>query len=348
MRSEGAAALQAAVSVDPDGAMLIAPSGARHACRVLVVDDDDLVRERLGALLNASQYDVEMAASGAEAMRVLDTTRCHIVLTDWQMPDMDGLTLCRSVRNREQDNYTYVLMLTIRDTRHDMLTGLAAGADDYVVKGASIEEILARLEVGRRIIEANHSLNRSSSVSYADAATGAHNLSYLVQHLSRELARSQRHGHALAVLTCAIDGHTGGPSEVPAHDELLRAFVERSVGCIRKGDWLARTGREEFMIVLPETTAQGARCVARKLRYLFARDPLLLADESIALTVGIGATAFDPKHDPDSTRRIDALLRAAADRSNAERRLYQDRSTVEMSAFIDELEPSAPGKHGIN
>ena len=153
-----------------------------------MVDDDDLVRERLAELLNASHFDVEVAASGADAMRVLNSTRCHIVLTDWQMPDMDGLTLCRAVRSREQDHYTYVLMLTIRDTQHDMLTGLAAGADDYLVKGAPIEEILARLEVGRRIVHANNSLNQHSSSSNSDAATGAHDLGYLVEHLPRELA----------------------------------------------------------------------------------------------------------------------------------------------------------------
>jgi two-component system, cell cycle response regulator len=347
MHSENAAASQATLQGDAD-AIPIAPSQASHSCRVLVVDDDDLVRERLAALLSASHFDVEVAASGAEAMRVLNSTRCHIVLTDWLMPDMDGLTLCRTVRSREQDPYIYVLMLTIRDTRRDMLTGLAAGADDYVVKGAPIEEILARLEVGRRIVRANDSLNQHLSSRHTDAATGAHNLRYLVQHLPRELARSQRHGHALAVLTCSIDGLADAESAVPAGDELLRTFVERSVGSIRKGDWLARTSRDEFMIVLPETSAVGARCVARKLRCLFVSSPLCVAEDSSALTVRIGMTAVEAKHDPDSALRIGALLRAATDRSNADRLLQEGASTVDTSSYVSDNHPAAPGKHGIH
>jgi diguanylate cyclase (GGDEF)-like protein len=274
-------------------------------CRILVVDDDDLLRARLAELLNASQYEVEMAASGAEALQVLDETPCHIVLTDWKMPDMDGVTLCRLLRMRDQVHYLYVLMLTVRDTRQDMLTGLAAGADDYVVKGVPVEEILARLETGRRITRTKGSANWHVPLPHADPSTGVHNLRYLVQHLPRELARSQRYGHTLSLLTCSIGG-------AESADELSRTFVGRTVNCIRKIDWLVRTSRNEFIIVLPETTAQGARCVARKLRRLFPGDPLLQPSDSNALTVSIGVTSLEAKHDPDSTQRIDALLHSAA------------------------------------
>jgi DNA-binding response OmpR family regulator len=122
-----------------------------NPCRVLVVDDDPLVCTRLGMLLMAAQYEVEVAASGEEALRILETVHCHIVLTDWEMPDMDGLALCRHLRLQRRESYVYILMLTIRDSAPDLLAGLAAGADDYVVKGASVNEILARLETGRRI-----------------------------------------------------------------------------------------------------------------------------------------------------------------------------------------------------
>jgi diguanylate cyclase (GGDEF)-like protein len=254
---------------------------------------------------------------------------------------MDGLALCRLVRMRAEQHYIYVLMLTIRDTRQDVLTGLAAGADDYVVKGASIEEILARLETGRRITLTKDSVNQHLALSHADSATGAHNLRYLVQHLPRELARSQRYGHALAVLTCRIDGfeRLGGSCGLEAGNVLLRAFAGRTVHCIRKVDWLARTSRDEFIVVLPETTAQGARCVARKLRQLFARDPLLLPDDSDPFMVRIGVTAVEAKHDPDSTRQIDALLRSATVQSLADLGFDGDPSAAARSPR---------GKHGIH
>jgi diguanylate cyclase (GGDEF)-like protein len=167
--------------------------------------------------------------------------------------------------------------------------------------------------------ENTDSVNQHLALTHTDPATGVHNLRYLVQHLPRELARSQRYGHALAVLTCSIDGleRFSDSSGLEAGDELLRAFVERTFNCIRKVDWLARTSRDEFIVVLPETTAQGARCVARKLRHLFVRDPLLQPNDSSVPTVRIGVTAVEAKHDPDSTGQIDALLRSATVQSLA-------------------------------
>jgi PleD family two-component response regulator len=120
-------------------------------CRVLIVDDDDLIISRVSSLLERSGYQVCTARSGEDALRILDSMTCHIVITDWHMPDMDGLDLCRDIRSRAEKAYIYVLMLTVRNGNGDILAALSAGADDYVVKGATAEEILARLEVGRRL-----------------------------------------------------------------------------------------------------------------------------------------------------------------------------------------------------
>jgi two-component system cell cycle response regulator len=306
---------------------------ARDSCRVLVVDDDPLVCARMSALLNASQYDVEVAATGEEALRILNAGHCHIVLTDWQMPDMDGLTLCRHIRLRQHESYIYVLMLSIRDSEHDVLTGLAAGADAYVVKGATINDFLARMEIGRRITyEKSRVLAtywRNRSVSNTDPVTGAHNLGYLMRHLPRELARSQRYGHALAILHCAIDGFNQCNDRLgdEAANDLLRAFVAGATGCIRQGDWLAHTAGAEFMIVLPETTARGAQCAAQKLHRLFAAQTLSTPDGPLGLTVCIGVTAVDAKHDVESAAKIEAVLRAA------DRGTYVDATPVDMSGF---------------
>jgi DNA-binding response OmpR family regulator len=124
---------------------------ASRPCRVLVVDDDDLVRARLVALLRLSHFNVESAASAEDALVIMTVRRCEILLTDWEMPGMGGLALCRLVRNRKNERYVYVIMHTVRDDKVDLLAGLAAGADDYVAKGAPIEHLLARMEIGRRI-----------------------------------------------------------------------------------------------------------------------------------------------------------------------------------------------------
>jgi two-component system, cell cycle response regulator len=354
MHTDRSTELSEQLSVDPDDLMRAQPLGASHPCRVLIVDDDDLVRARLSALLRASHYQVEVAATGEDALRVLNATHCHIVLTDWHMPDMDGLALCRHVRLRVQESYIYVMMLTIRDTEIDMLTGFAAGADDYVVKGATIDEILARLEIGRRIAYREYSLRKSDhgkqGISYTDPVTGAYNLGYLVRHLPRELARSQRYGHALAVLNCEIDG-IGEVSDQFGHeagDQLLRAFVACSDGCIRKGDWLARSGGGEFMIVLPETTAKGAHRVAEKLSQLYARHPLYTPSEPIGFTVNIGVTAVDVNHDPDSLLRINALIRAANRGGYAASRGDDHRAADQAMIWLSGSSPRTGAKNELN
>jgi diguanylate cyclase (GGDEF)-like protein len=347
-----AAALQPTIYVSP-GTVPTQPLRTHLSCRVLVVDDDDLVREGLSVLLRASHYQVELAATGEEALRVLSATPCNIVLIDWQMPGMDGLTLCREVRLRDQGNYLYVLMFTIRDAQGDMLAGFAAGADDYISKIASTKEILARLNIARRITHANRSLGTSNSqvdLSHIDSATAAHNLAYLVQHLPRELSRSERYGHALAVLTCDIDGfsHVNQHFGREAGDELLRAFVGRSEECIRKGDWLARTGSDEFMIVLPETTAKDARQVAQKLERLFEMHPLSTPADPIGFTVRIGVTSMEAQHDSDSVRRLDALLRKATDRCRTNQQLDGEQSTADLRSYMSARDAPSGGKNEIN
>jgi two-component system, cell cycle response regulator len=296
-------------------------------CRLLVVDDDDLVRTRLANLLRASQFEVEVAASGEEALHIMNLRPCQVLLTDWQMPDMDGLTLCRTVRADQRESYIYVLMLTVRDDKNDLLEGLAAGADDYVVKGGSVDELLARLEVARRITHVEHSLRASNRenwrLSVTDPLTGTNNLRYLMKHLPRELLRSRRYGHPLAVLSCDIDGFKQINDRFghEAGDQLLQGFVTRTQACLRNSsDWLARVGGDEFMIVLPETRALGANRVAHKLRQAYVQSPMATHAGPIRFTASVGVTAVEAAHELESVSKIEQLLRAA------DRGLYASKS----------------------
>ena len=305
-------------SADLHDTILTSRMDSVQPCRVLVVDDDDLVRARITALLRNAEFEVESAANGEDALRIMAERHCQVLLTDWQMPDMDGLSLCRIVRSENAESYIYVLMLTVRDSKDDVLKGLRAGADDYIVKTAPIEEILARMEVARRITHVENSLRRSNRenrrLAVTDALTGAYNLRYLMKHLPRELSRSQRYLHPLAVLSCDIDrfkqindahGHAIG-------DEVLRAFAARAGSCLREGsDWLARVGGDEFMVVLPETDAAGAQRVARKLQKVVANFPVATQAGPIKLTVSIGITAVEAQAEVLDPAKIEELLSAA-------------------------------------
>jgi len=315
--------------------MLTRRLSATQPCRVLVVDDDDLVRARLAALLRMSDFEVDVAGSGSEAIRMMGARPCQVLLTDWQMPDMDGLTLCRTVRADQSDSYVYVLLLSVRDGKEDLLQGLAAGADDYLVKGGPVAEILARLEVARRITHVEHSLRASNRenwrLSVTDPLTGANNLRYLMKYLPRELVRCRRYGHPLAVLSCDIDGFKliNDRFGHEAGNELLRAFVARSLCCIRDAsDWLARVGGDEFMIVLPETKVQGANQVAQKLRQAYTQTPVSTHAGPVHFTASVGVTAVEAAHEIESVSRIEHLLHAADRGLYASKNLGGNRVTV--------------------
>jgi diguanylate cyclase (GGDEF)-like protein len=323
-----------------------AGQGPRHSqpCRVLVVDDDDLVRARLTALLRNAEFEVETASNGEDALRILASRRCQILLTDWQMPDMDGLSLCRIVRAEHGKSYVYVVMLTVRDSKEDLLEGLGAGADDYVVKGAPVEEILARLEVARRITQVEGDLRRSNlenrRLAVTDPLTGAYNLRFLMKHLPREMARSQRYLHPLAVLSCDIDrfkqindayGHDIG-------DEVLRALVARADSCIRAGsDWLARVGGDEFLMVLPETDVAGANRVAQKLRKVFSHRPVATRVGRVKFTVSIGITALEADREVQVPAKIEDLLHAADRGLYASKALGGNKATAVTAGKITSI-----------
>lgn len=311
---------------------------ASEPCRVLIVDDDEIVRAQLTTLLKLARYEVHSAASGEDALRTLTEKHCHIVITDWEMPGMDGLTLCRALRLQDNQHYTYVLMLTVHQDKRDLLIGLGAGADDYLVKGASAEELLARVEVGRRITRLEHSLRVSGEenrrLSVTDPLTGARNRRFLMGYLPRELERARRYGRPLSVLSCDIDGfkRINDTFGHEAGDEVLQAFVGRATASLRESiDWIARAGGEEFVVVLPETNLSGASTVAEKLRSALANEPVGTRSGRLSVTVSIGVTALESQNDLASIS-VAELLRAADQCLYVSKNMGRDRTTSVSAA----------------
>ncbi len=325
-------------------------------CRILVVEDDELIRAKLISILRLAGYEVRGAESGAQALRLLDRRPSHIVITDWQMPEMDGLALCRALRSRDGEHYTYVLMLSVRSDSTDVLTGLGAGADDYLIKGASTEEFLARVEVGRRITRLEDSLRVSATenrrLAITDPLTGARNRRYLMKYLPRELERARRYCRPLAVLSCDIDGFKSVNDQHghEAGDNVLQAFVTRSINCLREAvDWVARSGGEEFVVVLPETSLLGARCAAEKLRTALSGQPIPTCAGNLVATVSVGVTALETEQELASISVVE-LLRAADLCLYASKNLGRDRVTCVPPSLTASMTP--PGamsrKHEIN
>jgi DNA-binding response OmpR family regulator len=138
-----------------ENAVVLLRSEPEWKCRVLIVDDDEIVRAQLRRMLKRAHFDVQVAGSADEALHVLEALHFHILLTDVQMPAMDGLELCRKVRTGSLAPFVYIMVLTVRGTESDTLLSLVAGADDHIVKGSSNEAVLERMEFARNTARAH-------------------------------------------------------------------------------------------------------------------------------------------------------------------------------------------------
>lgn len=265
---------------------------------ILIADDDPVSRQLLSTLLSKWDFQVIAVSDGAEALQKLKGERApRLAILDWMMPKLDGLQVIRSVRALRPHPYTYLLVLTAKDRVEDILQGLSAGADDYLIKPFNPEELKARLLVGKRILDLQHRLISALEIAEFrgthDALTGVYNRAAILEVLHRETARSQRESISLAVLLADADnfkylndtyGHLVG-------DEALKLLALRMKSVLRSYDWLGRCGGEEFMVVAPSCKLQDGVAIAERIRSCIAADDFLIGTTNIRVTVSLGVVA---------------------------------------------------------
>lgn len=270
--------------------------------RVLVVDDDPLSRRILEQALGSAGYDVDSAADGQEALTKVRNHRPDVVVTDWQMPRMDGLTLCRILKGSDETRFTHILMLSARGETEAKVTGLETGADDYLVKPVDPVELNARVRVGLRLQKALGELAAKNEIleklALTDALTGLANRRAFLDALEAEVARVARHERPASLLFLDLDefkrvndahGHAVG-------DEVLAGFSRvLNRGC-RRGDLAARIGGEEFAVLLPMTSRVAAALVAERIRRATEAFPLgQSVDVALTVSIGVASTEDSPK-----------------------------------------------------
>jgi two-component system, cell cycle response regulator len=272
---------------------------------ILIAEDHPSTRLLLQRILAKAGYEVTCAGNGKEALEKFAGSFYPIVLIDWIMPEMDGLELCAALRKQSGQGYVYIIFVTARESKIDVVHALEKGADDYVTKPFDRKELLARIQTGLRVLTLEQSLKQANeeirALSFTDPLTGLYNRGYLNEHLPREINRSLRYGHPLHIIMCDIDrfkvvndtyGHQAG-------DEVLKSFAELMTSSVRqKVDWVARYGGEEFVMVLPETDALGAETVSERLRDAIEKKRFDARGKSIRITASFGVSGFrpDPSH----------------------------------------------------
>jgi two-component system, cell cycle response regulator len=319
---------------------------------ILLAEDDPVTRMLMTRFLKNAGYEVDAVSNGAEALDRMTKRYYPMLVTDWEMPEMDGVALCKAVRNMQLDGYVYALLLTARDAKEHIIAGLEAGADDYLVKPVHEAELIARLNAGRRILNLEHSLraanHRNRILSITDALTGAYNRRYLMEQFPREVERCRRYAYPLTVLMCDLDhfklindqhGHAAG-------DDVLQQFAGRSQRSIRSNsDWIARYGGEEFLIVLPETAHADGMFVAEKIRALIQNTPFNTRTGNTVVTASFGVASTGP-NGPDLTLKVETMIRTADECLYSSKLEGRNRCTGREIASTLAMMPTASVAHG--
>lgn len=284
--------------------------------RVLVADDDLGSRLVAQSAVQARGHECVLAADGNEAWELIAQFRPDVVVTDRDMPGMDGLTLCRRIREISRDGYTYVILLTSLDLPEEVTAGMQAGADDYLTKPLDPFALQTRLMAAARVTRLHAELAEARTAlvqqAHTDPLTGLRNRLGLAADLEQVHHLSERYGHNYCIAMCDLDffksyndayGHLGG-------DQALRTVAAILREQVRKGDRVYRYGGEEFLVLLPQQNLDTATAAMERVRAQLEAlaIPHAGAGPKAVLTMSAGLAA---SHSPGRIRSSELL--AAAD-----------------------------------
>lgn len=282
--------------------------------RILVAEDSPGPRRLLVTRLTEWGYEAVVCADGAGALGQLqDADGPRLAILDWGMPGLSGPEVCREIRQRAAAPYRYLILLTGRDAKADVVGGLEAGADDYLTKPFDAHELECRVNAGRRIVELNGQLLAAHEAlrlqAAQDSLTGVWNHGAIIELLDREISRAGRDGSRVSAIMADLDhfkrindqfGHLAG-------DVVLCEAARRMASVLRVYDAIGRFGGEEFLIVSPGCDEWEARVVAERIRASVGQAAVVVGDARIPITLSLGVACSSDRPGSEGV----ALIRAA-------------------------------------
>ena len=262
--------------------------------KILIAEDDLISRRLLTAILSQWGHDPIAVSDGNAAWEVLqDPSAPKLALLDWEMPELSGLDVCRRARQMETSDPPYIIILTAKGEKGDLVQGLEAGANDYVVKPYDRDELRARIRAAQRMVELQSELNKTRDAlafeAFHDPLTGILNRRAIFDTLAKELSRAGREARGLSIGLCDID-HFKKVNDTYGHqvgDEVLRQFAQRIRASLRDYDHVGRYGGEEFLVVAPGSTGGVEEGLYERLAQA-AADGMRTKAGEISITVSIG------------------------------------------------------------
>lgn len=293
--------------------------------RILAAEDDLTSRLMLVAVLKKMGHEVIPASSGREAWDELQKPDApRLVVLDWMMPEIEGIEICRRVRQIPTTDPPYLILLTAKDDVDSIVTGLNAGANDYLIKPYKIAELEARIGVGQRMLGLQAELNEMREAlaheATHDSLTGALNRRAIYEALSHEFSRASRKTSSFSVCMCDIDffkqindkhGHLAG-------DDVLKELVRTLQSNVRDYDMVGRYGGEEFLIIAPDPGGIEDNHLFERLRSVVADTKFSTQVGNISVTISMGVARFTQERTIDEliAAADEALYRAKADGRN--------------------------------
>ena len=298
--------------------------------KILIADDDRMNRRLLEKTLEREGYEVIAVDNGRLALEQLSLPDGpRLALLDWMMPELDGPGVCRGVRTQHERPYIHIVLLTSRGSKQDVVSGLEAGADDYLTKPWDPAELTARLRTGQRILQLEDRLVEARETmrfkATHDHLTSLFNRGIIIDLLARELTRTRREQGCTVVMLGDLD-HFKNVNDGYGHvvgDEVLREIARRLLASVRSYDFVGRYGGEEFLIVLNNCDSTRAIGRAEQVRNGIANRPVQTTRGPLPITMSLGVFAsrdWDLQQVEEILRAADsALYQAKADGRNCAR-----------------------------
>ena len=299
--------------------------------KILIADDSIVSRHLLEATLRKWGYEVVVACDGLEALELMKRDNApNLAILDWMMPGMTGLEVCDRIRQRAREPYTYILLLTSKSQKEDLIEGMDAGADDYITKPFDQHELQVRLRAGRRLVDLQAELLSAREAlreqATKDSLTHLWNRSSIFDILCRELHRAERENSPVGVVMIDLD-HFKSVNDNYGHfagDAVLCESARRMQSTIRPYDAIGRYGGEEFLVMLPGCDEQGSLNLAERMRKHLSQAQMSLTENAINVTASFGATVAVP----GQVWTAESLIRKADEALYLAKRLGRNRVEV--------------------
>ncbi len=304
----------------------VSTTPGQDALTILAVDDDRPTLLVLEHLLRGLGYNVFTANDGKSALAKALATRPQIIVSDWIMPGMDGISLCKALRQSEEGRQIYFIVLSALEQDEQLVEAFESGVDDYVTKPFTPRVLAARLRAGLRVVHLQEEAQRDNEnmrrfaaelavanrrlqqAALTDALTGLPNRRYGLERLEQEWAATSRNHRPLACLMVDVDGFKN-VNDTYGHDlgdALLRHLGAAMRREVRAEDMVCRMGGEEFLLVLADTSLHTAMALAERVRRSVAESAFECGQVRCNVTVSVGVAMREP-----GMQRIEELIKAA-------------------------------------